>query len=649
MHVCRLYIAGYRSIKELDLSFKPGKNVVVGRNNAGKSNIVKAINLVLGDANPTYQRSETFTESDLHTWREILDEGSTTSCVDEAIVWVELARAANENLDYKSLYNGRGFYRFGGSFDGNLASVKDGQIAPDASPKAIADLFGEMEPDPNPRLWISAKASLDSPLEREFGEKIRFALLFRACQLGSGEIEKHLHFLYRGDDGSGWRVVVKAPYRNELLQSAIIPSFRDPASQLRPTSWTWYGKLLRHLTTKPVKAAELAIALKGVKVVADELFQEVRTELGESTLNVAFPGTELHFQLHADIGADLYKGTVIYADDGCKSPLQDKGAGIQSATIIGLFTYYVKHVNVAGSALLCVEEPELFLHPHARRVISNRLDEFAEDGQNQVILTTHSPEFARSTKDDLNLTLVKKEGGATSAIGVPFRHHRRILITPQMAEIFFAEKAIFVEGHDEFLLRLVAEEVFRESLDAANVSIIQVTGKDHFKQMVKLALKLGIGAHIMCDLDFLLRDQLAEGRAYGAKPHPDLSSLGKDFFAQPCTLSEEGEAVLSEIQKIRSSTKKKNEKGFYTATHLDELPEVPLTDLVKRLRNNGVCVLDGEIEHLFKDQTLCAPSTNKFTMETASKIHERLAKGSRLEDLLELEPLVTFLNGVLAH
>jgi predicted ATP-dependent endonuclease of OLD family len=47
MYLSRLYIRNYRSIKELDLRFEKGKNVIIGRNNAGKSNIIKALNIVL--------------------------------------------------------------------------------------------------------------------------------------------------------------------------------------------------------------------------------------------------------------------------------------------------------------------------------------------------------------------------------------------------------------------------------------------------------------------------------------------------------------------------------------------------------------------------------------------------------------------------
>lgn len=643
MHLSRLFIKGYRSVDELDLNFKPGKNVVVGRNNAGKSNIVKALNLVLGEGNPTYAKSEAFTDSDFHIWREDGDE--EPSVADEAVIWCEITRTPEEKLDYQELYNGRGFYRYTGDYQGGACSVKGGLLPRESHPRDVASMFTAMEPDPGPKSWVSAKAGPDKALEKEFDTCTRFVLLFIAERKSAREVEKNIYFLYRGED-TDWKLSFKAPYRTELLQSAIIPSFRDPSNQLRANAWTWYGKLLQHLTSRTEKTKELAEAMEGVQEVADAIFAEVRDDLAQSALNIAFPGTELHFQFHADVGADLYKGCTIYADDGCRSPLQDKGSGVQSATIIGLFTYYVRNVNVTGSALLCVEEPELYLHPHARRVINGRLDAFVAQGNNQAIITTHSPEFVRSAEDTLNVTLVRKAGGASEAVGVPLKSHKHLLISPSMAEIFFAEKAIFVEGYDEFLLRCVAEEMFGEALDAQNISIIQVSGKNHFKQMVGLALKMGVGAHVLCDLDFLLRDKLAEGKKHDAKPHENITALGLPFFAQQCTCGEQGKQVMADLQKYRDELKKGQEEAFYKAKHVSELGGASLVNLIPDLRKHGIGVLDGEIEHLFKDQTFCSP-TNKFDLGKASELHAKLAKGAKLGDLVDVVPLTTFLGSVL--
>ena len=54
MYVSKLLIRNFRSIEKQSLDFKPGKNVLIGKNNSGKSNIVKALDLVLGEKHPVY-------------------------------------------------------------------------------------------------------------------------------------------------------------------------------------------------------------------------------------------------------------------------------------------------------------------------------------------------------------------------------------------------------------------------------------------------------------------------------------------------------------------------------------------------------------------------------------------------------------------
>ncbi len=81
----------------------------------------------------------------------------------------------------------------------------------------------------------------------------------------------------------------------------------------------------------------------------------------------------------------------------------------KSAVIIALFDYYIRNFAHTNGFLLAIEEPEIYLHPHGRRVISDRLDAFLDGHKNQVILTTHSPEFICSPHEDINLTVVKKD------------------------------------------------------------------------------------------------------------------------------------------------------------------------------------------------------------------------------------------------
>lgn len=645
MHLARLYIENFRSIRKLDLQLSKGKNVIVGRNNAGKSNIIKALDLVLGQSNPTYAKSENITGTDFHTWKETTDNGDVVHSADDVVIWCELVRDAGEALDYDELYKCYGFYIHSEivEWEGRRPVKRPLRISKNLIPDDLRECFAITEEESTEKEYVNPKLRNQRTFEQQFDNKHLFALAFRATKDIDGRVVKDIRFLYRESEASDWILCFKAPIRNELLQSAIIPSFRDPQNQLRLSTWTWYGKLMQHLTAEHANSDDLKDAFDDVKEVADKIFENARTEIAQSALDVAFPGTELHFQFNPDTKFDLYKSCLIYVDDGFKSELGEKGSGIISATIIGLFNFYTQRVNTIASALLCIEEPELYLHPHARRVISDRLDDFLDGNRNQVVLTTHSVEFIRTSGEDLNLILVQKTDHETRAIPVHASEFRNLLINNNQNELFFADKVILCEGHEDYVIRAICRELFPKHLDEQNVSLISVGGKDNLSQLARLVIKLGIKCFVLADFDYLLRDQSEERKQYGdVQAHESVESLGEAFFSQTCILGPKGKVSFRYIQKLRARIRNENQKEFYTAKTAAELNRNNIPAVLKGLRENGVCILTGELEHASRNQTFLSP-TKKLTLNRVYDLHSRLSAGEKITDVFDCGEITEFL------
>jgi predicted ATPase len=640
----------------LDLSFSKGKNVIVGRNNAGKSNIIKALDIVLGENSPTYAKSENITDNDFYTWKEKVDEEEIIKSADEIFIWCELEREDDEQLDYDAIYKCYGYYvhakiiEWERNSSGKSVPIKEPVRIPSQSlPNNHDAIFAITEDDSPGKMWIDPKLRNQRTFEKQLGDKIFFAYAFHAYKDEFCKIEKDIRFLYRENELEDWILAFKASIRNELLQSAIIPSFRDPFSQLRVSSWTWYGKLLKHLTEGYEESQDLQAALAQVKKIADEIFLDVNESVAQSALDIAFPGTSLHFQFNAETKADLHKSCVIYVDDGFKSLLTEKGSGIQSATIIGLFNYYVRHVSTVTSALLCVEEPEIYLHPHAQRVIGDRLDDFLEGCRNQVILTTHSSQFIRTTLDDLNIILVQKSQNETKATPIKIREYKHLLIDNNQNELFFADKVVICEGFDDYILRAVAREFFPKTLDEQNVSIISTGGKNNISQLAKLVVSLGIKCFLLADFDYLLRDKGDDRKKYGdVRASESLQSLGVKFFKQSCIFGDDGVKAYSNITRLRRKLKESNEEAFYMAKTFDVFADIPLTEELSNLRQNGICILPGEIENLSKDKTFISP-TNKLSLDKVYEINARLLDDPKISSLFDTQTLVEFLQVVFSR
>ena len=633
MYLSRIYIENYRSIKKLDLHFISGKNIIIGRNNAGKSNIIKAIDLALGENSPDYNKSENITDSDFFTVN-----GNKSS---EIIIWCELTRLPHEDLDYEELYKCFGYYIW--KENGAIKRIKTCDV-----PARLSELFTYALQDNKEKKYINPKQKNNMVLENELRSMFSFAYGFRAIRNEDGKVDKEIRLFYRENDSSNWIMSFKAPFRNELLQSAIIPSFRDPQTQLRISQWGWYGKLMKHLTQGYEANDELKGALTTVNRVAGEIFSGISEKIEQSSVAMAFPGTKLHLQFNTENRTDLYKSCVLYVDDGYKSQLTEKGSGIQSAVIIGLFSYFTQFVNVKSSALLCIEEPELYLHPHARRVINNKLSDFLNGNRNQVILSTHSSEFINAP-DKMQIILVRKVENETLANRIEIRKIQNLLIDNNQNEIFFADKVILCEGFDQYIIRMIADELFPGKMDELNVSVLSVKGKDQIKQMSKHLTDLQIECYVLADFDFLLRDKSDERKQYGEIPaHESVRELGTGYFCQSYLFGANGNSILGGIDKLRNSIKAKFPELFFSAKRLSEIPDCTekslIVELLTELRSHGICILSGQIEDLFINQNDF--HGNKLELTDVYTTKQKLNDGADISELFYTDEIKEFMSHV---
>lgn len=482
MYVTEVLIRGFRSLEDVSVKFYPGINVLVGKNNAGKSNIIRALDMVFGEKWPTYREIED---------RDFYRASSYTSPVDEFLIAVCL----------------------------------EGQVNTEVIEDNIGVYVHSLQEPPSWSDYESLRKEPDGQRPYKKGEELRQFIvntqniwLYLLVPRNSARKDRVFGANILHQDGRWYRIQsLRREVRDALLTTAFVPSFRDPSNQMRITSFSWYGRFVRHLYERQTEEQRENIqhARRLLGETLDDIFQQATAAL-RKRLSKAIAHHRISFKAGAFTRDDDYKQITLFVDDGIDAPYYDKGSGIQSALIIALFAQYCEAFH-QSSSLLLIEEPEIYLHPQGRRALEAQLVEFARPrengGERQVILSTHSPEFLRSAPI-YKVTLVSKPPGSTAS------HIRQIKpddfdeeelqkiqkeLTTKNAEMVFADHVLLVEGGEEHLLPVLADLYFGESswFDTHNVSVLPVKGKGNFKIYVEILEKLGIPWTILADLDFL--------------------------------------------------------------------------------------------------------------------------------------------------
>lgn len=467
MQLRRISIRNYKSIPPagVELAFRSRLVALVGKNNAGKSNVLEAVGLLLGAKNPRYVGVD---ESYFHDPRQPI------------VIEVEWCTASYG--DGKKL----------GLSDMQCHALvpkprKGEERHPDAGrivlrlripPVAMAE-SDAIEPD----------AEIEG--DREEDAKRELVLLL----------------------GKGSEVRRVEPLRLRLARLISVPAVRSHTDLLSPSAWTSYGRLLRELLAGTPEAAQLEELIGEATRRLQDVLRTQSDQLTRAAKTTAFVDSiDFQFTKAGEASELLRNLTLAVAHGGRIDTIDDVGTGTQSAVILGVLELCLRHGSVAGSRIFAVEEPELFLHPHGQRRAGDLLRRIADEAGHYVILTTHSGQLlsscdifdvARLDRDAASGTVVRR---LPSDFGDVDRAVR--ILTANSSEMLFADRVVLVEGPAEAILLPRLAKLVRGGdglcdLDARNISVVAVEGKDAFGVFTRILESFGIEWRIVCDHDAL--------------------------------------------------------------------------------------------------------------------------------------------------
>jgi len=198
-----------------------------------------------------------------------------------------------------------------------------------------------------------------------------------------------------------------------------------------------------------------------------------------------------------------------YRESGLTVPGDELGLGIQSAMVVGIFEAFRQLGG--GFGTIVIEEPEMYLHPQAQRYFYRLLCEIADKDRCQVIYSTHSPIFADVNRFE-TLSLVRRSEGKTTVSFVSekdaepltearerFKLGNRFDATRN--EVVFARKALLTEGYGDRIAALLIAEKLALDLDAEGVVIVDCGGKAGIELVLLVCRALGVPFVVVHDED----------------------------------------------------------------------------------------------------------------------------------------------------
>jgi putative ATP-dependent endonuclease of OLD family len=531
-----LRIFGFRGIQNFEITFAP-MTVLIGPNNSGKTTVLKALGLALGD----YGRY--VTEEDFYIGTD--GQGNETKA-NEIVVDVRIVSVLDS-----------------GQFDDAWQAEFGDTIKSEASGKQYVAIRIKVSPN-----------------------------------IIKGGFQSERHTLEKWPDFSSWLTVsgklTRMSSKLESLPFFSIEAQRDIHSELKDKS-SFVGKVLSGVEYDKQVISDLEKAIENINKEAVEKSTDLlRLKDNLTQLNHTFQGAgSAEITPFPKKVRDLSKNFSVHFGETAQSTFAMEYHGMGTRSWASMLTVRAfmdtlreKHEKEVQPfyPILAAEEPEAHLHPNAQKTLYNQL----AATNAQVIVSTHSPYIASMPDVSSLRSLIRTQQGIAAKkleyeVSPDEKKKLAREILAHRGEILFSRALILFEGITEEQIIPAMFEMFTQgrTMFSLGISCINVGSVTNYSAFVKLACSFGIPVFIISDDDqnskLKVEAQINQLKADGLPL--DNQNFGVAYCANPNDIEAELVNVLRIQAEIKEALFRYETSGAALPVHAQTAKRKQINDL----------------------------------------------------------------------
>lgn len=468
MYISNLKISNFRNFTNFDIDLQPF-TLIIGENNTGKSNLLDAICLILGQEITVYKkRVLEIDDINYHAVKKFKAQifNNTIPLADIVFPEVKIELIMTDfNDDQESV-------------------VGDWFIDPELKFAKLTYLFSLREGWVNKESWLTSQRANSISTGKQ--------------ELVDFPIDQYEYQIF-GANGQQNKV---DPYFLKMLKVEHLDALRDAKRELVASGdYRLLFRVLNNRDKGKFSAIQQELLSLEEKVKNDTEFalvkSEIKTYLDKISLQEVDADNNVDFRFSSpELNEILKKISLIYGVDPIG--VERNGLGRNNLLFISLVLSHLSNKTNDGSTyfrVVGIEEPESHLHPHLQHHLSRNIKDDVRDDL-QIILTSHSPYISSQLGMENTYILFKeahevKKHYLLQGIEKDSQTSKYLqkYLNASNSTMFFAKKVILVEGISELILipRLFEDYSHGVSLEKCGCNVVNVYGLafKHFLEIIK--------------------------------------------------------------------------------------------------------------------------------------------------------------------